>query len=274
MRGASAAPAESPRTNSQPPQPPPTESTAKGSPNARLGPSPLSPSDTLPNNQRQDKGSAASGSKEGSSSGTLKKERVDWSSGDNLVRIGAARDEYFSQTGRFFKEENMSLARFSQIVGIPYETFRKYVCKDVGKRRVLGKSAVRLSICTADNAQFVTDVLRRSDRANEGMSLLRRRGEGGGGVFIGGLGLKLGLVLNGVYFYPLAEDGCKPRTTYETDLHFPKVFLSGLWAPRVTRTKAYWQLGVLMGGPQLLPHPSNQQEASPSLYSSAVSQRS
>ena len=63
-----------------------------------------------------------------------------------------------------------SMERFARLTEIPYHTLRAYICPNKGKRRVLGKS-VGNPASTIDRSvdQFVVDVLRRKDRANEGL---------------------------------------------------------------------------------------------------------
>ena len=57
-------------------------------------------------------------------------------------------------------------------VAIPFETLRKYVCKDESKRRVLGSSSGKPKLLSADVSQFAVDAMRRRDRANDGLTKL------------------------------------------------------------------------------------------------------
>ena len=57
---------------------------------------------------------------------------------------------------------------FSTQFGIPTRTFHKYVLGPVEKRRKLGRSVGKNPIMSKESQAFVSDVLARSDRANEG----------------------------------------------------------------------------------------------------------
>ena len=65
---------------------------------------------------------------------------------------------------------DFSVERFARLTEIPYHTLRAYICPNKGKRRVLGKAAGRTSAIDNESNQFVVDVVRRKDRANEGMN--------------------------------------------------------------------------------------------------------
>ena len=64
----------------------------------------------------------------------------------------------------------ISLKHYASRVDISHETLRKYVCADVGKRRVLGACAGSLPVISVDTEQFTVDVIRRKDRANDGLN--------------------------------------------------------------------------------------------------------
>ena len=66
--------------------------------------------------------------------------------------------------------EPLQLKAFSNVVGVPYDTFKKYATKDSDKRRPLGKSAGRAPLIPEAEQQFLADVLARKDRGNDGAS--------------------------------------------------------------------------------------------------------
>ena len=54
-----------------------------------------------------------------------------------------------TEKGAYLSEPNMKLRRYSEIVGIPYETFKHYVCEDASKRRKLGCGVGGTGRCAA-----------------------------------------------------------------------------------------------------------------------------
>eukprot|EP00966_Prymnesium_polylepis_P152788 3529223-Prymnesium_polylepis.1 len=103
-----------------------------------------------------------------------KAERINWGKGEALEKISTAVADFDGKTGAWLSEDSMTFTRFCQIVDIPYPTLAPYVCKDKSKRKVLGCSVGRKALVPPDTEQFAVDVLRRKDRANDGMS--RREG--------------------------------------------------------------------------------------------------
>ena len=95
----------------------------------------------------------------------LKRERY-YGAGEAADNLTVAVGEWLEKKGRCEKE--MSLKRFCQIADVRHETFRKYVCKDVGKRRVLGSVTCGRSVAHRDTEQFVVDTLRRKERGDDG----------------------------------------------------------------------------------------------------------
>ena len=91
-----------------------------------------------------------------------------------LERMQRAVGEYLNKEGRWLSEPDMTVSRFCVLVEIPEQTFRKYICEDKEKRRVVDASAGRAALIDKDTEQFIVDVLRRRDRANDGMD--KRRG--------------------------------------------------------------------------------------------------
>eukprot|EP00966_Prymnesium_polylepis_P331768 7387342-Prymnesium_polylepis.1 len=110
-------------------------------------------------------------------SGGGKGTRVNYSIGKPLQQLTTAVDDWLNKKGTFLAEESMTLARFCAIVDIPMPTFKKYVCKDEAKRQMVGCGVGGAhgtgTMLLPDTEQFVVDVLRRRDRANDGLG---RRG--------------------------------------------------------------------------------------------------
>jgi hypothetical protein len=103
----------------------------------------------------------------------VKKARANYGSGEGLEKLTAAVTEWNAGTGRALDSngEKRGLVQFSNVVGIPLDTFRKYVHPDPEKRREVGKSVGRPSLLTTGDQRFISDVLARLDRANDGSDL-------------------------------------------------------------------------------------------------------
>ena len=98
--------------------------------------------------------------------------RTNWSKGENAERLAKAVGDWFGKKGDAIDEngESIALKPFSVIVRIPYRTLANYTNKDPKKRHKLGKASGPPRILDTSNTKFLTDVLRRADRGNEGMS--------------------------------------------------------------------------------------------------------
>ena len=103
----------------------------------------------------------------------VKKARANYSSGEALENLTAAVNEWNAGTGRALDSngEKHGLVQFSNIFGIPFDTFRKHVHPDPEKRREVGKSVGRPSLLTKGNQGFIADALACLDRANDGSDL-------------------------------------------------------------------------------------------------------
>jgi hypothetical protein len=66
------------------------------------------------------------------------------------------------------QRESLKLVKYSNVVGIPYNTLKKYVSADEPKRRVIGKGVGRQPIVLKKDQYFVADVLVRKDHGNNG----------------------------------------------------------------------------------------------------------
>mmetsp|Transcript_23801 Transcript_23801/g.54147 ORF Transcript_23801/g.54147 Transcript_23801/m.54147 type:complete len:246 (-) Transcript_23801:80-817(-) len=97
--------------------------------------------------------------------------RIDWSTGEPLKRLTVAVNNWLERKGDIITaDSSISLKHYASRVDISHETLRKYVCADVGKRRVLGACAGSLPVISVDTEQFTVDVIRRKDRANDGLN--------------------------------------------------------------------------------------------------------
>ena len=105
--------------------------------------------------------------------------RVYYSKGEALIKLKQAVHDWDSKSGMYLQLDGLQtglkndakLERFARLVGIPYNTFRKYACPDMDKRREIGSSVGRPSSVLDTKAdEFIIDVVRRKDRANEGIN--------------------------------------------------------------------------------------------------------
>ena len=59
-----------------------------------------------------------------------------------MQRLTIAVNDWLEKKGNLLPTQpDISLKHYAAAVGVPFETFRKYACSDVGKRRVLGAAA-------------------------------------------------------------------------------------------------------------------------------------
>ena len=95
--------------------------------------------------------------------------RVNHSNDENFIR---AVNEWLAKTGRAVDSngDSINIKDFCSTVGVPYNTFRHYVCKDVTKRRKLGSQVGKPPLLDKNEQQFIAQVLARKDRANDGAS--------------------------------------------------------------------------------------------------------
>jgi hypothetical protein len=95
--------------------------------------------------------------------------RVNWSKGEPLQRLTKAVADWDGKTGTILEEDKeMKLKPYAKLVGIPFETLKKYCDKDTKARRALGTHVGKHPLFVAEEEQFVVDVIRRHDRGNDG----------------------------------------------------------------------------------------------------------
>eukprot|EP00978_Attheya_sp_CCMP212_P031046 scaffold116016_cov35-Attheya_sp.AAC.1 len=111
-------------------------------------------------------------------SGSYPKEKVNsfffnWGKGEGLQKMTKAVQEWNEKSGRYFhlNGEDHSLNVFANVVGISYDSFKKYVCSSSAKsKRELGKQGGKRSLLDANSQRFIADVITRQDRGNDGKS--------------------------------------------------------------------------------------------------------
>eukprot|EP00978_Attheya_sp_CCMP212_P031727 scaffold120920_cov35-Attheya_sp.AAC.1 len=99
--------------------------------------------------------------------------RSNWGKGEGLQMMTKAVQEWNERSGRYFDSngEDRSLKVFANVVGIPYDSFKKYVCSSSAKsKRELGKQGGKRSLLDANSQRFIADVIARHDRGNDGKS--------------------------------------------------------------------------------------------------------
>jgi hypothetical protein len=99
------------------------------------------------------------------------KTKTNWADGGkNQERLSNAVHDWMGKKGMALdgNGEVVSLSAFCNIVQIPYNTFKFYVCADEKKRRVVGSQMGRRPLINKETSVFIVDILARADGANEG----------------------------------------------------------------------------------------------------------
>lgn len=105
----------------------------------------------------------------------IKGSRVNYSKGEPLERLQKAVDDWLGKKGTYLTEGGMTLSRFCALAEIPKKTFQSYVCEDESRRRTVGVGVGNAKrLLQPDTEEFLVDMMRRRDRANDGMD--RRAG--------------------------------------------------------------------------------------------------
>jgi hypothetical protein len=110
------------------------------------------------------------GAKQKEKAKPVKRSRETYGEGAGLEKMTTAVNDWLEKKGRYEEDVPMPMSRYCALVDIPEETFRKYVCTDPGKRRKLGSQPGPSRLVSKDASQFVVDVMRRKDRADDGMN--------------------------------------------------------------------------------------------------------
>jgi hypothetical protein len=105
----------------------------------------------------------------------VKKEQANYSSGEGLEKLTAVINEWNAGIGRALDSNGVKhgIVQVTNMVGIPSDTFRKYVHPDPEKRQEVGKSAARASLLMKGNQGFCLDALACLDRGSDGSDLPR-----------------------------------------------------------------------------------------------------
>jgi hypothetical protein len=100
----------------------------------------------------------------------VKKSRTNWGKGKAKLKLEKAVKEWDEKGEKILdcNGEPHQLKMFSNLVGIPYDTFKKYVIKDNDKCRLSGKSAGHVPLVADNEQQFVADILAPKDQGNDG----------------------------------------------------------------------------------------------------------
>jgi hypothetical protein len=91
----------------------------------------------------------------------VKKAQANYSSGEGLEKLMATINKWNARTGRALASngESHGLVQFSNMFGLPFHPFRKYIHPDPEKRQEVGKSAGWPSLFTKGNQGFILNAL-------------------------------------------------------------------------------------------------------------------
>jgi hypothetical protein len=99
-----------------------------------------------------------------------KKTRLNWSKGDGLKRMAEAVSQWEDELKKP-EAKRMSMTFFADKHEIPLPTFSKHVTILEGKRVKVGSGQGRKPIIDKSSQEFITDVLVRRDRGNQGLGV-------------------------------------------------------------------------------------------------------
>ena len=104
---------------------------------------------------------------------TLKKTHINWGKGEHPSLLAKAIQDWLNKEGDTINEngeEILNAHLFADKLGIPLQTFYKYICTE--NRRILGdKTRGKKKWMTNDNVLFAGCVLAHADQENDGLSL-------------------------------------------------------------------------------------------------------
>ena len=83
-----------------------------------------------------------------------KLKRANWGTGDALVCLTKAVEDWDAKTGPYLEDKTLSLRKYAACVDIPFQTLGSYVCNDLGKRKVLGTSVGAKPLFNEAEQQF------------------------------------------------------------------------------------------------------------------------
>ena len=96
--------------------------------------------------------------------------RRNYSKGADLLLMEKAVSDWTKKEGGYLTTNNVprSMRSFATHVGIPYKTLRNYLTGKEKNKRAVGASCGRKANFSSQDTQFVSNVLARADRGNEG----------------------------------------------------------------------------------------------------------
>jgi hypothetical protein len=96
--------------------------------------------------------------------------RTNWAKGENLLKMTSAVKNWEDKTGEALDSngEKLRLAVYSNVVGIPYNTLKKFVGAKQETRREVGKSVGKAPLLPKEDQLFLAELFVRKDRANDG----------------------------------------------------------------------------------------------------------
>jgi hypothetical protein len=94
-----------------------------------------------------------------------KAKRTNWALPKNQAKLEKAVSDCDNDTGDAVDSngDKLTLTVFSNTISIPYHTFKLYVTKDKGKRRLIGKHVGNKPLVSQKDQHFLADVLARMD---------------------------------------------------------------------------------------------------------------
>lgn len=100
-----------------------------------------------------------------------KRKNVNWNAPENAARIQEAADNWKNKTGEWLEEnKKLSFNRYTKLVGIPRRTLEREIKSEKPVNHAPGRPADTL--LTKFQQQFLVDMIRRRDRANDGMPVI------------------------------------------------------------------------------------------------------
>jgi hypothetical protein len=104
-----------------------------------------------------------------------KKARTNWGKSEAKIKLEKAVQEWDEKGKQTFdgNGKQLQLKACLNVVGIPYDAFKKHATKDGGKRRSLRRSVGRELLIAEEEQQFLANVFARKDQGNDGAILTK-----------------------------------------------------------------------------------------------------
>jgi hypothetical protein len=96
--------------------------------------------------------------------------RSNWAKGENLLKMTSAVKNWEDKTGEALDSngEKLGLPAYSNVVGTPCNTLKKFVGAKQETRREVGKSVGEAPLLPKEDQLFLAELFVRKDRANDG----------------------------------------------------------------------------------------------------------